>query len=148
MSRDLSLKLGREPNIEELAEAMKMPDNKVQEILRAMATESMSLDSPVGEDLSLQDYVQSVDGRMPDKDVTKKLLATDLLKAINTLSAKEKRILMDRYGLKSGKRKTLAEIGKSMGYSKERIRQIEERCLRKLRANDAIQHLREYLVNE
>ena len=148
VSRDLSLKLGREPNITELGKELKLPDKKVRAILTAMSTESRSLDTPVGEDLTLEDYVQDTgDEVSPTMVISKKLLSEDLKNAIEVLSPKERHILLERYGINSGRRKTLEEIGKDMGYSKERIRQIEERSLKKLRMNKDIQHLREYLAS-
>lgn len=148
-SRDLSLKLGREPTIRELGRELDLPDKKVRAILTAMATESRSLDTPVGEDLTLEDYVQDTGEEVsPTSVISKKFLSKDLIEAIEVLSPKEKHILIERYGLYSGRRKTLEEIGKAMGYSKERIRQIEERSLKKLRMNKDVQHLREYLITQ
>jgi RNA polymerase primary sigma factor len=149
ISRDLSLKLGREPSIRELGKEMNLPDKKIRAILTAMATESRSLDTPVGEDLTLEDYIQDTGEEIsPTMVISKKFLSEDLLRAIETLSPKEKHILIERYGIHSGRRKTLEEIGRAMGYSKERIRQIEERSLKKLRMNKDIQHLREYLATQ
>ncbi len=148
VSRDLSLKLGREPSIKELGKELQLPEKKVRAILTAMATESRSLDAPVGEDLTLEDYVQdTAEEGSPTSVISKKLLSEDLIRAIEMLSPKEKHILIERYGIYSGRRKTLEEIGRAMGYSKERIRQIEERSLKKLRMNKDIQHLREYLAS-
>ncbi len=146
VSRGLSLKLGREPSIKELGKELQLPEKKVRAILTAMATESRSLDTPIGEDLTLEDYIQDTGEEVsPTSVISKKLLSEDLIQAINTLSPKERHILLERYGIYTGRRKTLEEIGKAMGYSKERIRQIEERSLKKLRMNKDIQHLREYL---
>lgn len=147
ISRDLTLKLGREPSVREIGKEMNLPEKKVRAILTAMATESRSLDTPIGDDLTLEDYIQDpTDEVSPTSIISKKFLSEDLIEAIEVLSPKEKHILKERYGLETGRRKTLEEIGKSMGYSKERIRQIEERSLKKLRMNKNIQHLREYLV--
>jgi RNA polymerase primary sigma factor len=133
--------------VKELAKEMKLPEKKIRAILTAMATESKSLDTPVGEDLTLEDYVQDPTEEVsPTNVISKKLLSEDIMEAINILSPKEQHILKERYGLNNGHRKTLEEIGKAMGYSKERIRQIEERSLKKLRMNKDIQHLREYLA--
>ncbi len=148
-SREMSLKLGREPNIKELSKELKLPEKKVRAILTAMATESRSLDTPIGEDLTLEDYVQDTGEEVsPTSVISKKFLSEDLIQAIEVLSPKERHILIERYGIFSGRRKTLEEIGKAMGYSKERIRQIEERSLKKLRMNKDIQHLREYLATQ
>jgi RNA polymerase primary sigma factor len=144
-SRELSLKLGREPSFEELAKAMKLPVKKLKGIVAAMGTESLSLDMPVGEDLSLEDYVADSGNNSPTHQTTRKFLSEDLLHAIDFLSPKEKHIILERYGVNTGSRKTLDEIGKQLGYSKERIRQIEDRALKKLRANRDIWHMKEYL---
>jgi len=146
VKQKLSIKLGHEPSTAELAQAMKISTRQVDAILDAMATESRSLDTPVGEDLTLEDYVQdTTDQSSPTSDISRKLMSQDLLDALTILSPKEQRILIERYGISTGHRKTLEEIGKTMGYSKERIRQIEARSLKKLRMNKDIAHLREYL---
>jgi RNA polymerase primary sigma factor len=144
-TRELALKLGREPSIEELAKGMKLSVPKVQAILAAMGTESLSLDMPIGEDLSLEDYIADVNTVSPTVLATQNCLSDDLQEAISLLNPKERHILLERYGVNSGTRKTLDQIGKQMGYSKERIRQIEDRALKKLRGNKDIWHLREYL---
>jgi RNA polymerase primary sigma factor len=145
-SQQLGYKLGREPSFDELAKAMGIPVKKLKGIVSAMGTESLSLDMPVGEDQSLEDYVSDPGATSPTTVTTQKFLSDDLMAAIDFLSPKEKHILLERYGVHSGSRKTLDEIGKQLGYSKERIRQIEERALKKLRANREIWHLKEYLV--
>lgn len=145
-SQQLAFKLGREPSFEELAKAMGVPVKKLRSIVSAMGTESMSLDMPVGEDQTLEDYVADAGGSTPINVTTSKFLSEDLLQAIDFLSPKEKHILLERYGVHTGNRRTLDEIGKQLGYSKERIRQIEERALKKLRANRDIWHLKEYLI--
>jgi len=142
----LSRELGRAPSIAELAKAMKTTEAKVKEVLTAMTTEARSLDTRVGEDQTLEDYVQDTDeSGSPVNSLFRKQLAQDVRLAMDTLSPKEKLILAERFGLESGHRKTLEEVGKALGYSKERIRQLEERSLNKLRLNENIQHLRDYL---
>lgn len=142
----LSRELGREPSFAELAKAMKTTEAKIKEVVNAMTTEARSLDARVGEDQTLEDYVQDTDeSGSPVNTLFRKQMAQDVREAMAILTPKEKLILAERYGLESGHRKTLEEVGKALGYSKERIRQLEERSLTKLRLNENIQHLRDYL---
>ncbi len=144
---ELSLELNREPTLDELAQAMEMSADQVKTILNAMGTESISLDLEIGEDLTLKDYVANQDeDNSPSYSTAESLLHEDLRQAISFLSPRETYILLERFGVnKGGIRKTLDELGKELGYSKERVRQIESRALKKLRANSEIYHLKEYL---
>jgi RNA polymerase primary sigma factor len=141
----LTLQLGREPTLEELAKAMKLTPKKMTAILQAMSTEAMSLETPIGEDQTLEDYLPDHGGRTPAVEAVQRCLASDLARLMSVLSEKEQCILAERYGLHSGTRKTLDEIGRQLGYSKERIRQIEDRALKKLRASQQAWHLRAYI---
>lgn len=146
ISSELLLKIGREPTLDELAQEMKISKKQLKSVVDAVSTESISLDITVGEDLTLQDYVQDETENTPSHYVVSNLLSEDLLSAIDVLTPKEKFILLERFGLNAGgMRKTLDEIGKYLGYSKERVRQIEDRALKKLRSNHEVHHLKEYL---
>jgi RNA polymerase primary sigma factor len=118
----------------------------VETIMDAMATESISLDIPVGEDLSLEDYVPADAKDSPLEATQHHLLQQDLKQALKMLSPKERFILLERYGVTSGSKKTLDQIGIKLGFSKERVRQLESRALKKLRSSESISHLKDYLA--
>ncbi|MCA9842174.1 MAG: sigma-70 family RNA polymerase sigma factor [Vampirovibrionales bacterium] len=142
----LSLQLNREPTMAELSKATKLSQKQLQQVIKALGTESMSLDAPVGEDLSLQDCIADDSNQSPGIRTTMSMLSEDLRQALaESLTEREQAVVADRFGLETGHRKTLDEIGRKLGYSKERIRQIEDRSLKKLRGNPALQHLRDYL---
>jgi RNA polymerase primary sigma factor len=142
---DLSLKLGREPSIEELGEKMKMPVDKVANIKRAMTREPISLDMPIGEDLFLEDYVSDSQHSTPHNKAISGLLHEDIDEVLSILSPREQKILRERFGLNGGQGKTLEELGRIFGFSKERIRQIEDTAIKKLRASQQARHLKEYI---
>jgi RNA polymerase sigma factor (sigma-70 family) len=142
---DLSLKLGREPNLEELSEKMKMPADKVANIKRAMTREPISLDMPIGEDLFLEDYVADNPVATPHNKAISGLLHEDINHVLAILSPREQKIITERFGLNGGQGKTLEELGRIFGFSKERIRQIEDTAIKKLRASQQAKHLKEYI---
>ena len=141
----LSVDLGREPDDEELADYLKMDIKKVKSTKKAMIKEPVSLDTPVAQDLCLEDYIKDDMGKMPDVKIEKEFLHKDIIKALDILSEKERFILINRFGLLGRKTKTLEELGKTLGFSKERIRQIEGEALKKLRKADKICELKNYL---
>lgn len=142
---DLALELGREPSNEELGEKMQMAPDKVAGIKKAMAREPISLDMPIGEDLFLEDYVPDATHTTPHNKAISSLLHEDIDEVLSVLSDREKRILKERFGLNGGSTKTLEELGRMFGFSKERIRQIEDTAIKKLRASGCAKHLKEYI---
>ena len=142
----LSVDLGREPDDEELADYLKMDIKKIKSTKKAMIKEPVSLDTPVAQDLCLEDYIKDDIGKMPDVKIEKEFLHKDIIKALDILSEKERFILINRFGLLGRKTKTLEELGKILGFSKERIRQIEGEALKKLRKADKICELKNYLT--
>ncbi len=141
----LSVDLGREPDDNELADYLKMDIKKVQTAKKAMIKEPVSLDTPVAQDLCLEDYIKDDIGKMPDIKTEKEFLYKDILKALDILSEKERFILINRFGISGRKTKTLEELGKILGFSKERIRQIEGEALKKLRKAKETAELKNYL---
>ena len=141
----LSVDLGREPDDNELADYLKMDIKKVQTAKKAMIKEPVSLDTPVAQDLCLEDYIKDDIGKMPDIKTEKEFLYKDILKALDILSEKERFILINRFGISGRKTKTLEELGKILGFSKERIRQIEGEALKKLRKAKETAEIKNYL---
>lgn len=141
----LSVDLGREPDECELAEFLKVDVKKVKAIKKAMIKEPVSLDTPVAQDLCLEDYIKDDIKRMPDVKTEKDFLVKDITKALNVLTEKERFIIINRFGLSGRKTKTLEELGNILGFSKERIRQIEAEALKKLRKSKDTAELKNYL---
>jgi RNA polymerase primary sigma factor len=146
ISEQLSQSLGRQPTPEEIAVALNQPVAKIQRILDA-ARRPMSLETPVGEDgeHTLGDFLQDDDMPNPTDIATQQLLRFDLARALEHLSERERRIINLRYGLTDGQRRTLEEVGKVLGMTRERARQIEVEALRRLRHPDVGLHLHDYL---
>lgn len=142
---ELSLELGREPSLEELSRKMLIPVDKVVNIKKAMAREPISLDMPIGEDLFLEDYVPDDVYVTPHNKAVNSLLHDDIFEALTILTEREQKILKERFGLNGENSKTLEELGKIFGFSKERIRQIEETAIKKLRTSQQIRHLKDYI---
>lgn len=145
-TRKLSQELGRRPGLEDLARAMNCSLTKIKEILAANRT-PISLDSPLGEDEdnSLADLVQDENTTLPEVSTTTALLASDIRGVLSTLTPREREIIILRYGLKDGHQRTLEQVGKLVGITRERTRQIELKALRALRASNLMDKLRDYL---
>lgn len=145
-TRQLSQELGRRPTIEDLAKAMKCSITKIKEVLAANRT-PMSLDSPLGEeeDNSLSDLVQDELSTPPEASTASALLALDIRGVLSMLTAREREIIILRFGLKDGNQRTLEQVGKLVGITRERTRQIELKALRQLRTSDHTEKLRDYL---
>jgi RNA polymerase primary sigma factor len=141
----LTLKLGREPSTQELGKHLKLSPRKISNIKKAMSTEPISIHTPVGEDLSIEDYIPACNNESPHNSIEHKLLTEDIQNALSILTERERNILKERFGLKSGKSKTLEDLGKMFGFSKERIRQIQETAIKKLRNSTKTKHLKEYI---
>ena len=111
-----------------------------------MIKEPVSLDTPVAQDLCLEDYIKDDMKKLPDIKTEKEFLNKDIIKALDILSEKERFIIINRFGLEARKTKTLEELGKILGFSKERIRQIEGEALKKLRKSPNTAELKHYLT--
>ncbi|QDZ38544.1 RNA polymerase sigma factor RpoD [Euhalothece natronophila Z-M001] len=141
----LSQELGRKPTEEEIAERMEMTIEKLRFIAKS-AQLPISLETPIGkeEDSRLGDFIEA-DGETPEDEVSKSLLREDLEDVLDTLSPRERDVLRLRYGLEDGRMKTLEEIGQIFNVTRERIRQIEAKALRKLRHPNRNSILKEYI---
>lgn len=146
-SRQLLQELGREPTAEEIAEEMGMTPEKVREIQK-IAQEPVSLETPIGEeeDSHLGDFIEDVDAPAPAEAASFMLLKEQIEEVLDTLNEREQRVLRLRFGLDDGKARTLEEVGREFGVTRERIRQIEAKALRKLRHPQRSKKLRDYLV--
>ena len=142
---ELVSELGREPTDEELGKKLGLSSKKLENIKNAIFKDPVSLDTPIAEDLVLEDYVADDSYKSPDAKTQSTFLYKDVMSMLDFLSQREKRILIDRFGLDGSSKKTLEEIGKNLGFSKERIRQIENTAIRKLKEKGEISHLKEYL---
>jgi len=142
----LSQALERQPSAEEIATALGQPLDRVERVLEA-ARRPVSLETPVGEDgeHTLGDFLQDDELPTPADFASQQLLRRDLAAALDHLNERERRIIDLRYGLADGQRRTLEEVGKVLGMTRERARQIEAEALRRLRAPEIGQHLRDYL---
>lgn len=137
--------LGREPSDEEMAKKLGLSQKKFTNIKQAIFKDPISLDTPIAEDLVLEDYVPDESYKSPDKKIQTSLMCNDVMSMLDKLNEREKAILINRFGLNGTRKKTLEEIGHAMGFSKERIRQIENIAIRKLKEKTEIGHLKEYL---
>lgn len=146
ISRKLMQELGREPMPEEVAEAMQVDVTKVREIMK-VSQEPTSLATPVGddEDSLLGDFIQDTTQPTPYDAASRELLKEHLDEVLHTLSDREKRVLILRFGLEDGRPRTLEEVGVEFGVTRERIRQIEAKALRKLRHPSRSKKLKDYL---
>jgi len=142
----LAQALERQPTAEEIATALGQPLDRVERVLEA-ARRPVSLETPVGEDgeHTLGDFLQDDELPTPAEFASQQLLRQDLAAALDHLNERERRIIDLRYGLADGQRRTLEEVGKVLGMTRERARQIEAEALRRLRAPEIGQHLRDYL---
>lgn len=146
VSRQLLQELGREPTPEEIAEEMKMPVDRVREILK-ISQEPVSLETPIGEeeDSHLGDFIQDDNVPVPADAAAFTLLKEQLIKVLGTLTEREQKVLRLRFGLDDGRARTLEEVGKEFNVTRERIRQIEAKALRKLRHPSRSRKLKDYL---
>lgn len=142
----LNVDSGREPTDCELGDYLKMDEKKIKTIKKAMIKEPVSLDTPVAQDLCLEDYIADCESKMPEINTEKEFLNKDIIGILDILNRKERFILINRFGLGGRKTKTLEELGKILGFSKERIRQIECEALKKLRRSQEAKSLKDYLT--
>ena len=145
-SRDMVQKLGREPSEEELAKELDMDIEQVHKVLK-MAQEPVSLETPIGEedDSHLGDFIQDDNIPVPAEAATYTMMKEQLLEVLETLNEREKNVLKLRFGLMDGRSRTLEEVGKDFHVTRERIRQIEAKALRKLRHPSRSKKLKDYL---
>ena len=145
-SRHLLQQLGREPTVEEIAEEMEIPVEKVMEIQK-IAQDPVSLETPIGEedDSHLGDFIQDDDSPAPQDAAAYTMLKEQLEEVMNTLTPREAKVLKLRFGLEDGKARTLEEVGREFEVTRERIRQIEAKALRKLRHPSRSKKLRDYM---
>ena len=146
VSRQLLQELGREPTPEEIAEEMDMPVDRVREILK-ISQEPVSLETPIGEeeDSHLGDFIQDDHVQVPVDAATYTLLHEQLMEVLDTLTEREQKVLRLRFGLDDGRPRTLEEVGRQFNVTRERIRQIEAKALRKLRHPSRSKKLKDYL---
>ncbi len=146
VQHQLTQRLGRDPSVEELAEALDVPPKKVENMIQ-VARRPLSLETPTDdeEDSVLGDFIQDQEAPAPDESATYNLLKEHLEEVLNTLPPREVRILQLRYGLLDGQAYTLEEVGRKMGVTRERVRQIEAQALSRLRHPVIRRKLREYL---
>ena len=139
-------KNGQEPSVEELAAELDMPHDKVREILK-VAQEPISLESPIGEDEDSHrgDFIPDYDAPVPEEAATHTLLKEQLNEVLSTLTPREAKVLSLRFGIEDGRPRTLEEVGKEFNVTRERIRQIEAKALRKLRHPSRNKKLKDFL---
>lgn len=137
--------LNREATEKEIAEKMGLSVKKVQGIKRAIIKEPVSLDSPVTEDLNVEDYIPDESFNSPEEQTGKKVLLECMDELLESLDEREKKIITYRFGINGEQTKTLEQLGNLMGFSKERIRQLEDSAIRKLREQKHLQHFQEFI---
>ena len=146
VNRQLLQELGHDPTAEETAEEMNMPVERVREILK-IAQEPVSLETPIGEeeDSHLGDFIQDEDASEPAEAASFTLLKEQLVEVLSTLTPREEKVLKLRFGIEDGRTRTLEEVGKEFNVTRERIRQIEAKALRKLRHPSRSKKLKDFL---
>jgi RNA polymerase primary sigma factor len=146
VQRQLLQELGRDPTPEEIAKEMDVPVERVREIMK-IAQEPVSLETPIGEeeDSHLGDFIEDEDAQAPAEAASFMLLREQLEEVLDSLTPREKRVLRLRFGLDDGRARTLEEVGQEFGVTRERIRQIEAKALRKLRHPSRSKKLKDYL---
>ncbi len=146
IQRQLTLELNREPSEEELAQKIKMPVEKIREIQK-ISQEPVSLETSIGEedDSHLVDFIKDEHNMSPEDFTTNELLKDEISEILETLTEREEKVIKLRFGLEDGKARTLEEVGQMFGVTRERIRQIEAKALRKLRHPSRSKKLKDYL---
>ena len=146
VSRQLLQELGRDPKPEEIAKEMDMSEEKVREIMK-IAQDPVSLETPIGEeeDSHLGDFIPDDDAPAPAEAAAYSLLKEQIEDVLGSLNDREQKVLKLRFGLEDGRARTLEEVGKEFDVTRERIRQIEAKALRKLRHPSRSKKLRDYL---
>ena len=147
-ARTLLQELGREPTTDEIAEKLGITADKVRDIMK-IAQDPVSLETPIGEeeDSHLGDFVEDMDSPAPSESASYSLLREQLCNILRTLTPREEQVIKLRFGLEDGRPRTLEEVGKQFNITRERIRQIEAKALRKLRHPSRSKTLKDYLAN-
>ena len=147
-ARTLLQELGREPTTDEIAEKLGITPDKVRDIMK-IAQDPVSLETPIGEeeDSHLGDFVEDTDSPAPSESASYSLLREQLCNILHTLTPREEQVIKLRFGLEDGRPRTLEEVGKQFNITRERIRQIEAKALRKLRHPSRSKTLKDYLAN-
>lgn len=145
MVTELNNCLNREATEKEIAQKMGVSVKKVQGIKRAIIKEPISLDTPVTEDLNVEDYIQDYSYRSPEEQTNKQVLQESMDELLSTLDEREQKIITYRFGINGEQTKTLEQLGQLLGFSKERIRQLEDGAIRKLREQEHLRHLKEFV---
>ena len=141
----LSFTLGREPTDAEIAEKMKIPVKKLTAVKKAIIKEPISLETPVTDDLNIGDYVEDKSYNSPEIQTRNNIVKGSIENLLKNLSERERRIITCRFGINGETPKTLEQLGEIMGYSKERIRQLEDGALRKIREKEEYRHFRDFI---
>lgn len=142
---ELNYALGREASEKEIAAKMGLSVKKVQGIKRAIMKEPLSLDTPITEDLSIEDYIQDDSYNSPEEQTHKKALNDGMDELLASLDERERKIITYRFGINGEQTKTLEQLGQLMGFSKERIRQLEDGAIKKLREQKHLQHFQAFI---
>lgn len=145
---DLYNSLNREATEKEIALKLGTTVKKVQGIKRAIIKEPISLDTPVTEDLSIEDYIEDESYNSPEEQAHKMALNDGMDELLTTLDDREKKIITYRFGINGEQTKTLEQLGQLMGFSKERIRQLEDAAIRKLREQNHLKHFKEFISDK
>lgn len=143
----LSSDFGREPTEQELADFLCVSISKLQKIKNSIILEPISLETSVTDDLCLRDFIEDKSCNNPEEQTKDTFLKLGIPELFNVLTEREKSVITHRFGINFGKPKTLAEVGDMLGYSKERIRQIEENALTKMRRFSKTNHMRDFIDN-
>ena len=142
---EMNYVLNREATEKEIAAKMGLNVKKIQAIKRAIIKEPISLDTPVTEDLSIEDYIQDESYNSPEEQTHKKVLNDSMDELLASLDDREKKIITYRFGINGEQTKTLEQLGQLMGFSKERIRQLEDGAIKKLREQKHLQHFQAFI---
>lgn len=141
----LSFELGHEPNDSEIAEKLRISLKQLNAIKKSIIKEPISLETPVTEDLNVGDYIEDKSYHSPETHVKNNMIKGSIENLLSTLPDREKHIISCRFGINGETPKTLEQLGKIMGYSKERIRQLEDNALSKIREQKEFQHFRDFI---
>lgn len=141
----LSFELGREPNDEEICERLELTSKQLLAIKKSIIKEPISLETPVTDDLNVGDYIEDKSYRSPEVQTKNNALKGSIEDLLASLSEREKKIITYRFGINGETPKTLEQLGEIMGYSKERIRQLEDGALTKIRQREELKHFRDFI---
>ena len=144
---NLSNELGREPTENELALNLDISINKLRKIKQSILLEPISLETAVTDDLCIGDYIEDKSCNSPENESKNEFLKMGIPQLLEELTDRERKVLISRFGIDSNSPKTLAQLGELLGYSKERIRQIEDCAISKLRHNSKYKHFKDYIEN-